>query len=220
MRMLCLHGYHGSAAILRRQMAPLAAAIGPLAELVYVDAPSLAEGDFGWWHEGFTGWERTRDWAVGVLRAGPPVDGIFGFSQGAALTGLLAGLRDSQPSLIQFEFAIMVGGFTSTMPEHAGLFRRKLAVPSVHVTGRADTIVPSRDSLRLADRFADPLIIEHAGGHIIPGSSSVTRPITNFLTRFSGRGARWCSPAERGAARHAGPGHAGCPAQPDAGRTP
>ena len=185
MRMLCLHGYHGSAAILRQQMAPLAAAIGSHAELVYVDAPSLAQGDFGWWHEGFTGWESTRDWAVELLRSGPPVDGIFGFSQGAALTGLLAGLRDSQPSLVQFEFAIMVGGFTSTMPKHAGLFRRKLIIPSVHVTGRADTIVPMRDSLRLADRFADPLIIEHAGGHVIPGHSSVTEPITSFLARIS-----------------------------------
>jgi hypothetical protein len=185
MRMLCLHGYHGSAAILRQQMAPLAAAIGPHAELIYVDAPSLAQSDFGWWHEGFTGWDRTRDWAVELLRTGPPVDGIFGFSQGAALTGLLAGLRDSQPTLVQFEFAIMVGGFTSTMPKHAGLFLRKLVIPSVHVTGRADTIVPSRDSLLLAARFADPLIIEHAGGHVIPGHSSVTEPITSFLTRFS-----------------------------------
>ena len=184
MRMLCLHGYRGSAAILRRQMAPLAAAIGPHAELVYVDAPSLARGDFGWWHEGFSGWESTRDWAVELLSSGPPVDGIFGFSQGAALTGLLAGLRDSQPSLVQFDFAIMVGGFTSTMPKHAGLFLRKITLPSVHVTGRADTIVPSRDSLLLADRFADPLVIAHDGGHIIPGRRSATEPITSFLARF------------------------------------
>ena len=54
-------------------MAPLAAAIPPNVELVYVDAPSLSEGDFGWWHEGFTGWERTRDWAVELLRSGPRV---------------------------------------------------------------------------------------------------------------------------------------------------
>jgi hypothetical protein len=191
-RMLCLHGYHGSAAILRRQMAPLASALPADIEFVYIDAPSLAAGDFGWWHEGFSGWEHTRDWIVGRLSAGPLIDGIFGFSQGAALAGLLAGLRDSQPSLVQFKFAIMVGGFTSTMPKHAGLFRRKVAIPSVHVTGRADTIVPSRDSLRLADRFADPLIIEHAGGHVIPGHSLVTEPITSFLARFS-RGASTAS---------------------------
>ena len=185
LRMLCLHGYHGSGAILRRQMAPLAAALPANVELVYVDAPSLSAGDFGWWHEGFRGWERTRDWAVEVLRTGPRIDGIFGFSQGAALTGLLAALRDSDPSTPQFEFAIMVGGFTSTMPQHAGLFRHKLTVPSVHVAGRADAIVPRRDSLLLADRFADPLIIEHPSGHVIPSGTAVTAPITSFLARFS-----------------------------------
>jgi hypothetical protein len=37
LRMLCLHGYHGSAAILRRQMAPLAAGLPSNVELVYVD---------------------------------------------------------------------------------------------------------------------------------------------------------------------------------------
>ena len=68
LRILCLHGYHGSGAILRRQMAPLAAAIPPGTELVYADAPSLSEGDFGWWHHGFRGWERSRDWAAGRPR--------------------------------------------------------------------------------------------------------------------------------------------------------
>jgi hypothetical protein len=185
LRVLCLHGYHGSGAILRRQMAPLAAAIPAGVELVYADAPALAEGDFGWWHEGFRGWERTRDWAVELLRTGPRIDGIFGFSQGAALTGLLAALRDSHPSPVWFEFAIMVGGFTSTRPQHAELFRHKLTIPSVHVTGRTDTIVPRRDSLLLADRFADPLIIEHPGGHVIPGEPAVTTPIAGFLAGFA-----------------------------------
>jgi Serine hydrolase (FSH1) len=204
LRMLCLHGYHGTAAILRRQMAPLAAALPPNVELVYVDAPSLATGDFGWWHEGFRGWERTRDWAVELLRTGPPIDGLFGFSQGAALTGLLAALRDSEPGQVRFEFAIMVGGFTSTPPQHAGLFRRKLTVPSVHVTGRADVIVPRRDSLLLADRFADPLVIEHPGGHVIPGARAVTAPIADFLAGFPG--GTGLSPEVRAAPAADGPG--------------
>ncbi|MCW2905246.1 MAG: hypothetical protein JWL68_35 [Actinomycetia bacterium] len=190
LRMLCLHGYHGTGAILRRQMAPLAAAIPPDIELLYVDAPSLSEGGFGWWHDGFRGWERTRDWAVELLGTAAPIDGIFGFSQGAALTGLLAALRDSRPSPVSFEFAIMVGGFTSSMPQHAQLFRRKLTVPSVHVSGRADAIVPRRDSLRLADRFADPLVLEHPGGHVIPGDPVVAGPIAGFLAGFSRLAAR------------------------------
>ena len=41
--MLCLHGYHGTGAILRRQMAPLAAAIPAGVELVYADAPFVPD---------------------------------------------------------------------------------------------------------------------------------------------------------------------------------
>jgi fermentation-respiration switch protein FrsA (DUF1100 family) len=182
LRILCLHGYHGSGAILRSQMTSLAAAMPAGVEFMYVDAPSLSAGDFGWWHEGFSGWERSRDWVIEWLSAAPRIDGLLGFSQGAALTGLLAALRDSHPGALDFEFAIMVGGFTSTMPQHAELFLRKLTVPSVHVTGRADTIVPRRDSLLLADRFADPLVLEHSGGHVIPGDRAVTAPIAAFLT--------------------------------------
>jgi pimeloyl-ACP methyl ester carboxylesterase len=183
LRILCLHGYHGSGAILRDQMRSLTAALPSNIEFVYVDAPSLATGDFGWWHEGFDGWERTRDWAVELVSAGPRFDGVFGFSQGAALTGLLTAVQESgtAPPEFHFEFAVMVGGFTSDLPTHAELLRHKLTTPSVHVIGRTDVIVPRKDSLRLADRFADPLIIEHPGGHTVPGHHAVAGPIAEFL---------------------------------------
>ena len=42
LRMLCLHGYHGSGEILRRQMAPLAATFPPGVELVYPPAATAA----------------------------------------------------------------------------------------------------------------------------------------------------------------------------------
>jgi predicted esterase len=187
-RILCLHGYHGSGAILRDQAESLAAALRPDVEFVYPDAPSLSIGDFGWWHEGFDGWERTRDWAVELVCAGPRFDGIFGFSQGAALAGLLTAVMESAgaPPEFHFDFVVMVGGFTSELPKHAGLFRHRLTTPSVHVIGRSDVIVPARDSLRLADRFADPLILEHPGGHTIPAQNAVARPIADFLAGRKG----------------------------------
>jgi pimeloyl-ACP methyl ester carboxylesterase len=179
-RILCLHGYHGSAAVLRRQIAPVAASLPADVELVFVNAPSLASGDFGWWHEGFRGWERTRAWAVELMSA-QHFDGVFGFSQGAALAGLLAAMRDADRAPISFDLAIMVSGFTSSLPQHAHLFTRKLSVPSLHVMGRADGIVPMRDSLLLAERFADPVIIEHAGGHVIPDDPAITARIADFV---------------------------------------
>jgi hypothetical protein len=187
LRVLCLHGYHGTGAILRRQMAPLVGSLPASIEFVNTDAPSLASGDFGWWHEGFTGWEHTRDWIVEWLGAGPRIDGLFGFSQGAALTGLLAALRESPraPRGLDFRFAIMVGGFTSFLPQHADLFPRPLTIPSVHVIGRSDGIVPRSDSLELAGRFTDPLVLEHGGGHVIPADQAVAELIARFLARFA-----------------------------------
>jgi hypothetical protein len=179
-RILCLHGYHGSAAILRSQIAPFAAGLPSNVELVFGDAPSLATGDFGWWHDGFRGWERTRDWAIDLFAA-QRFDGVFGFSQGAALTGMLAGLRDTEAAPIAFDLAIMVGGFTSTAPQHADLFTHKLTVPSLHVMGRRDGIVPMRDSQMLAQRFLDPVILEHAGGHVIPDDLAITTRIASFV---------------------------------------
>ena len=187
LRLLCLHGYHGTGAILRRQMAQLAGLLPADIEFVYIDAPSLASGGFGWWHEGFTGWEHTRDWITGQLNAEPRIDGLFGFSQGAALTGLLAALRESPkaPLGLDFRFAIMVGGFTSFLPQHADVFPRPLSIPSVHVISRSDGIVPRSDSLKLAGRFADPLVLEHGGGHVIPWDRAVAEPIARFLAGFA-----------------------------------
>jgi pimeloyl-ACP methyl ester carboxylesterase len=145
-------------------------------------APTLATGDFGWWHDGFRGWERTRDWAVELFGA-QRFDGVFGFSQGAALTGLLAALRETETTPMAFDMAIMVGGFTSTAPQHANLFTHQLHVPSLHVMGRNDGIVPMRDSQLLAERFAEPVIIEHAGGHVIPDHLAITTRIAAFVAQ-------------------------------------
>lgn len=151
------------------------------AELIFVDAPSLSRGDYGWWHDGFRGWERTRDWVLD-LAARDRFDGVFGFSQGAALTGLLAALQQSDPkTALRFLFAVMVGGFASHEPQHAALFERVITLPSLHVMGTSDGSVPMQDSLRLADRFEDPVIVQHPNGHVIPSAATITSRIAQFI---------------------------------------
>jgi Serine hydrolase (FSH1) len=195
LRILCLHGYHGSAAVLQRQMAPLAAAVPSNVELVYVDAPSLARNDFGWWHSPSRGWDRTRQWAVDLFTTQPHFDGVLGFSQGAALTGLLAGLqenllRQTDPgdpaAAIRFDFAVMIGGFKNDAPRHAELYRHTFALPSVHVIGRTDGIIPARESLDLAHQFENPVVLEHPGGHVIPNDRAVVDGVVRFLDQMSG----------------------------------
>jgi predicted esterase len=193
-RVLCLHGYHGNASVLRSQMGSLTDGFSSEFEFVPVNAPSIAQGDFGWWHgafalwnQPFRGWERTRDWVV-KLFAEQEFDGVFGFSQGAALTGLLVGMRapDGQPSEaapLRFDFAMTAGGFVSNEPGHASLYAATAGheLPSLHMMGRSDTIVPIADSRRLSDRFSAPVVIEHSGGHIIPSTPAVREQVAEFF---------------------------------------
>jgi acetyl esterase/lipase len=207
LRILCLHGYHGSGATLRRQMGAWPDELSSLADFVYVDAPSLAAGDFGWWHavdseqdpadddpgvggghRHYKGWARTRSAVVSAFDAQGPFDGILGFSQGAALAALLVGLRapdgrTTPERPIRFDFAIVVSGFSSNDADLARLYERRDAydLPSLHLIGRADAIVPSDDSRRLASRFRAPVIVEHGGGHVVSGAPDVIARVRAFL---------------------------------------
>ncbi|MFI9381907.1 hypothetical protein [Kutzneria sp. NPDC052558] len=191
LRVLCLHGYHGNSTILRKQLMPLKFGLSVLVDFVTVDAPSLAEGDFGWWHgdipgyrEEFQGWPRTRDSLSWTLQMNGPFDGVLGFSQGAALAGLLPGLFADEPA-IDLRFAIMVGGFRSEAPEHRELYARREAydIPSFHMIGETDTVVNPEDSRRLAAEFTSPVIVTHPGGHAIAATALITSALSDFLAQ-------------------------------------
>ena len=68
---------------------------------------------------------------------------------------------------------MMVSGFPSNDPELARLYARRDSynLPSVHVVGRSDGIVPIEDSRALAARFTNPTLVEHAGGHVVSSES-------------------------------------------------
>jgi len=223
LRILCLHGYHGSAQVLRSQLGPLASGLEPLVDLVYVDAPSLVAGDFGWWHavteesdparddpgvngtrRHYKGWERTRAGIVSMFDRLGPFDGVLGFSQGAALTGLLVGLRapdgrTTPERPLRFDFAVMVGGFACRDPGLARLYERtdSYALPSLHLFGRSDGIVPEQDSRELAAHFASPTLVEHAGGHVIASDPSVRSAVRAFLGERSKARSEAGKPDER-----------------------
>jgi hypothetical protein len=189
--------------MLRAQMRPLTQGLESLAEFVCVDAPSLAVGDFGWWHAvssagddpehagvdrpamRYEGWLKTKTWLISLFQHSAPFDGVFGFSQGAALTSLLVGLRNpaEAEARISFDFAMMVGGFASNDGSHAHLYQRRseYGLPSVHIIGGSDFVVPSSRSDQLASLFKTPLILRHAGGHVIPGDPQVRNSVAAFL---------------------------------------
>jgi pimeloyl-ACP methyl ester carboxylesterase len=211
-RLLCLHGFRSSGAALRAQLRGLVAGAQPELELLCPDAPALASGGSGWWNaiplepsalsdlalndpalaaraKHYQGWEQTRAWLEAFFAEHGPIDGVLGFSQGAALTGLLVGLRspngvptETQP--LAFDFAILIGGFVSNDPAHAALYAagESYALPTLHVIGRADRIVTSEASLSLAARFANPLLAMHDGGHVIASTDAVRAVFSAFLS--------------------------------------
>jgi pimeloyl-ACP methyl ester carboxylesterase len=179
LRVLCLHGYHGRGSVLRAQLRAWSAGLEARLDLVCVDAPSLGAGDFGWWHAGAPAtWARTRDW-LGSLPARDDFDGVLGFSQGAALTALVVGMA----ALPRVRFAVMIGGFVSRDAAHAPIVDalRGSTLPSLHVIGRADRVVPPDGSRALASCFAAPIVLEHDGGHVVPASPAIHVGTARFL---------------------------------------
>ncbi|KAJ8106138.1 hypothetical protein ONZ43_g7165 [Nemania bipapillata] len=98
MKILCLHGVGSSGAILEAQMANLRRELDPSFELVFVDGPFEHErgpgipeyqtGPFFSHTEGYSPVHIAQavDHLKTILEEEGPFDGIFGFSQGAALT--------------------------------------------------------------------------------------------------------------------------------------
>jgi hypothetical protein len=78
---------------------------------------------------------------------------------------------------------MMVGGFVSADPDLAKLYGESPSydLPSVHIIGRSDTVVPSDASLELVSNFRNPLILEHEGGHIIPSAPQIRQRFRAFL---------------------------------------
>ncbi|MEO8901092.1 MAG: alpha/beta hydrolase [Polyangiaceae bacterium] len=195
LRILALHGFRGSGAALRRQMRAFSAGLADEAEFVFVDAPTRADGGVGWWRaleesdpngsplKRYDGWDKSRDFVAECCRLERPFDGVFGFSQGATLAGLLVALQ--APS---FEFAILVGGFASADAAHVPLYRPGVfQVPSLHLIGLADNVVPPERSRALALSFHKPLILEHEGGHIVPAGGQVLSGTQAFLRQMRTR---------------------------------
>ncbi|KAJ3112901.1 hypothetical protein HDU96_004027 [Phlyctochytrium bullatum] len=97
--------------------------------------------------------------------------------------------QDSIPPLIPPRFLILVSGFVSVAPVHEGYLDRvegRIPIPSLHVYGEVDSVVTSRSSKELAERFRRGyvLCLQHPGGHYMPQQSEVRSLVTGFISMF------------------------------------
>ncbi|XP_053864414.1 esterase OVCA2 [Malaclemys terrapin pileata] len=130
------------------------------------------------------GLDESLDAVARALAEHGPFDGLLGFSQGAALAALLCALQQRGDARFPFEFAILVAGFKSRAAPHSGYYREPIAVPSLHVLGDTDRVIPPGLSRELASHFVDPAVLTHPGGHFVPAAAPQKRAYLEFLAKF------------------------------------
>ncbi|KAM9846922.1 esterase OVCA2 [Aulostomus maculatus] len=114
-----------------------------------------------------------------------PFDGILGFSQGAAFVAMLCSLQEQkQEPEFCFRFAILVASFRSACVEHQKFYSAPIQIPSLHVFGLEDRVIPDNMSRDLLPSFQDPQVLMHPGGHFVPATSAHRQTYQDFLKRF------------------------------------
>ncbi|CAM4665416.1 unnamed protein product [Lepidochelys olivacea] len=186
LRLLGLHGYGQNQRSFHARTGALRKALRGRAELV-TDAdprcwwfPRPREGALGAREEAAPcqGLEESLEAVAGAFAAHGPFDGLLGFSQGAALVARVCALKQRGDARFPFQFAVLVAGFESSGD------REPIAVPSLHVLGDADRVIPPARSRELAARFVDPAVLTHPGGHFVPASAPQKRAYLEFLAKF------------------------------------
>lgn len=119
-------------------------------------------------------------------------DGVFGFSQGAAMAALLSALLERPhsypPFLIDgeaphppFKFCVAVSGFKAAGSLSAEIFGASYSTPTLHVLGRTDVIVIEERSKFLLDLSLNKRLEEHDGGHFVPSKANWRAFFRNYL---------------------------------------
>ncbi|CAK9082885.1 Uncharacterized hydrolase C22A12.06c, partial [Durusdinium trenchii] len=210
-RVACLHGTCSNGNITKVQLQRAAKLCGDMVEFIYLDGRMKSEKDNVMWKEmskAFKGqdlydwakWlepndvklrkyhnlEETLNFIQGLLREHEPLDGIFGFSQGANMASLLAAEAVAGQG-VTFGFVIHScpagPGWVEQRPE---LFDRKLPMRSLHISGKEDT----NPVLPLLELYEDPVSVVHSDGHkVIPSAGGreeadfVAKTIADFILR-------------------------------------
>ncbi|KAJ1830487.1 Ovarian cancer-associated protein 2 [Coemansia sp. RSA 2703] len=205
LRILCLHGYTQSGPSFRARTGPLRRGLGKQIEWVYATAPHLAATTFdsqatdapsepmAWWnmHGGDTKrvWADVEDSVKALQKVAAdegPFDGVLGFSQGAGMAAVMLALGQKQESGIpRFKFAVLISGFYPQMQAfEEALGGSRMQVPSLHVLGAADAVVPKTRGEELAQRaFENAEVHVHEGGHYVPANAEWRRVYKEFIER-------------------------------------
>jgi hypothetical protein len=139
-----------------------------------------------------TGFRETLDYINKVFEANQSIDGVFSFSQGACLTSILSRIsfeNDEKYKFIRFKFAILVAGFKSGQTQHDLFYNleKKVDLPTLHLIGTGDKVIPSEMALKLTEYFVNPRVHVHEAGHFIPVNADSKAVYVDFLNEMKNK---------------------------------
>ena len=172
----------------------------------------------GWWRRSNTadppeylGLQEALAETTKVLASEGPFDGVIGFSQGAALAGMVASLLEGPPRRDAFahfhrpdgsvsiaypssfaslqhgplKFFVVYSGFVAPGERYKAFYERPLIqTPSCHFVGGLDSVVEESRCRALIDASggdAKAKVVFHPGGHFVPNSKQYLDTLVDFI---------------------------------------
>ncbi|XP_040385758.1 rhodanese-like domain-containing protein 6 isoform X2 [Oryza brachyantha] len=132
------------------------------------------------------GFEESYAYLENALSQMGKIDGILGFSQGAAMAALFCRQQQKTCGTLKFRFGMFCSGYPAPI---GGFDGEIIRLPSLHCFGNGeghDRQIANMASTELANRFDKGCcsIIEHDMGHIIPTRPPYIDQIKGFLSNF------------------------------------
>merc|ERR1711935_37385 len=197
---LCLHGYRQSGEQFRVKTGAFRKLLKKKCEYTFIDAPHIiadGEEDRGWWFSTSddnymateksaidTGFEATLNHVEQVLTEQGPFDGILAFSQGACLAAILCSIKNKRN--LSFHWAILAAGYRSRTDQHAHYYLDEIYVPTLHIIGESDQVIPRPMSDELLSAFdaESAKVARHEAGHILPTKGETKKQIVDFINEL------------------------------------
>ncbi|CAO1439894.1 unnamed protein product [Diamesa tonsa] len=203
MNILCLHGYRQNSVSFKNKTGSLRKLLKNYANFTYLEAPHLAKAMEGeeQSEEQKSWWSNKNDGSFkGTNQCGPAYgfeesikhvektwnehgnfQGIMGFSQGACFVSLICSMSERSLTSIKPQFAIMSSGFLSGSLVHKNSYESQIKMPSLHISGSTDEIIPQEMSVLLENLFENPTIHHHTGGHFFPATKTEKEVYVDFF---------------------------------------
>lgn len=152
-----------------------------------------------------------------VLKTSGPVDGIVGFSEGAAAAAMVASLLEGnrRDAFEQMEhkggivyptafasldhpplrFVVSFAGYPASHEAYQAFYNPPIRTPMLHFLGSMDNVVDETASMRLVESCqgsgeTEVMIIRHSGGHVVPSEKRELAVAVGFIRSFQVRGKR------------------------------